>query len=452
MMTTPQHPFSLRLLAIAAVFSTALLLGACGGGGSAGSDTPAPVTPAPGTTAPNTPTYNTDLSAISPGNNTNLGGTAGLPTASGNNVVAVSIRQLASNTNTLTANSPYVTVTVCTSDGSTANCQTIPDVLVDTGSAGLRLFYGALNSTMQSTLPTISTGGGTGTLAACAQFASGYMWGSMRQAVVKIGSMATATAIPIQLMSDAALPPAPSACTNQGGTDFSSSFVGIANGILGISNFKDDCGSGCATNPNNGVYFACNSSSCGGVAVTTAQQGTNPIVAFPTDNNGSILALPGVPLPNGAASTSGALIFGIGTRSNNTLSGGGLYPLNVSGNLQMTVNGASRLGFVDSGSNGYYLALGSVPTCSSGFYCPTQPFSLSTSLQLANQTDGPVQSIVIGNAQDMFKTKNTALPALAGTAAIGGLVDLGLPFFYGRSIATGLEGTNASAPNGYLAY
>jgi Protein of unknown function (DUF3443). len=122
--------------------------------------------------------------------------------------------------------------------------------------------------------------------------------------------------------------------------------------------------------------------------------------------------------------------------------------------LSLTLNGTAMSGFVDSGSNGYYLALSGVPTCSqaSGFYCPSQAFSLTASLQLADRSYGSAQNIVIGNAQALFQTQNAALPALGGTAAISGFVDLGLPFFYGRSIATGLEGTNASAPNGYLAY
>ncbi|MGC8507200.1 MAG: DUF3443 family protein, partial [Thiomonas sp.] len=83
---------------------------------------------------------------------------------SGTNVVPVTIRQLTSNSTTLTANSPYVSVTVCAPGSST--CQTIPDVLVDTGSAGLRLFSGALNSATLSSLPPIANGGGS--LAACA--------------------------------------------------------------------------------------------------------------------------------------------------------------------------------------------------------------------------------------------------------------------------------------------
>lgn len=377
------------------------------------------------------------------------GGGATSPTSS-NNVVPVSIKQLPGST-TLTANSPYVTVTVCAPGGG--SCQTIPNVLIDTGSQGLRLYAGALQGSTLSALPAIASG--SGTLAACAQFASGYMWGSMRQAVVQIGGETTASAIPIQLMGDTTLPSVPGACAAQGGTDFSSSFASVANGILGISNLKYDCGSACTTSTRPGVYYACTSSTCTGATAPLTQQGINPIAAFANDNNGSILALPGVPLPNGAASANGTLTFGINTQTNNTLGAGQIYPLDSAGNLSLTVNGTAQAGFVDSGSNGYYLTLSGVPTCSSpatGFYCPTQPFSLAVGLQLASQSYGPAQTVVIGNAQDMFQTQNTALPALGGTVAINGFVDLGLPFFYGRSIATGLEGTNASAPNGYLAY
>ncbi|MDD4887293.1 MAG: DUF3443 domain-containing protein [Thiomonas sp.] len=377
-----------------------------------------------------------------------------VPVVTGANVVPVSIRQISSNTtnttNTLTANTPYVTVTVCAPGGSP--CQSIPDVLVDTGSAGLRLFSAALDSTLLSALPKISSG--SSTLAACAQFASGYAWGSMRQASVQMGGEATTTAIPIQLMDDATLPAAPSSCSSQGGVDFASNFYGIANGILGVSNLKYDCGSACARSASTGVYYSCSSSGCTAATAPTSLQGINPIAAFATDNNGSILALPGVPLPLGAPSANGALIFGINTQANNTLSDAQLYPLDAAGNLALTLNGKAMSGFVDSGSNGYYLDLSGVPTCSqaASFYCPTQSFSLAASLQLADASFGPVQSLVIGNAQDMFQTQNTALPALGGTAAIAGFVDLGLPFFYGRSIATGIEGANASAPNGYLAY
>ncbi|MFZ5488820.1 MAG: DUF3443 domain-containing protein [Thiomonas sp.] len=426
MSDTSRLPRFRRLLTPVAL-GTALLLSACGGGGSTPSTTADPAPP-PAASAPSTPPA---------------------PPAAPN-VAAISIRQLGSNTTTLTANTPYVTVTVCAPDGSA--CQAIPDVLVDTGSAGLRLFSKAVSSATFNALPKIASG--SGELAACAQFASGYAWGGMRQSLVRIGGMTTTAAVPIQIMDDPTLPAAPSACTSQGGSDFASSFYGIANGILGISNFRYDCGSACASSTFPGVYYACSSTSCTPATASTSQQGINPIAAFASDNNGSILALPGVPLPDGAPSANGTLTFGIDTQANNTLSTAQIYPLDRQGNLKMTLNGTALSGFVDSGSNGYYLALSGVPTCSqaAGFYCPSQAFSLAASLQLADKSYGPAQTLTIGNAQAMFATQNAALPALGGTAAITGFVDLGLPFFYSRTIATGLEGSSTSTPYGYLAY
>lgn len=393
------------------VFVTALLLSACGGGSSA-------------TSAGNV-----------------------VPISIPGNVVPISIRQLASNNTTLTANTPYVDVTICAPSGV---CQTVRDVLIDTGSSGLRLFASALTAQMQTALPMISATTG-GQLAACAQFASGYAWGSMRQATIRIGGKATSTAVPIQLMNDPGLPAAPAACAGQG-VDFASSFAGIANGILGISNFKYDCGQVCAQSTRSGFYYTCSNGNCSLTTAALAQQGINPVAAFATDNNGSILQLPAVPLPNGAPSADGTLTFGIGTQSNNTLTAAQLYPLDSQGNLKLSLSGVVQTGFVDSGSNAFYLDLSGVPTCSNGFYCPSTTLNGTVQLQTASGVYGSMQPIYIGDAKAMFATQNAALPALGGPAAIAGLVDLGLPYFYGRAIATGLEGTNTSAPNGYLLY
>jgi len=432
-------PALLRHAGRGAVLSTALLLAACGGGG--GSSPAAGSTSAPAASTPSsTPTSPSSTPATTPS-------PAPVPPATPGNVVPVSIRQLPANSSTLTANTPYVSVTVCAPGGA---CQTIPDVLVDTGSAGLRLFASALNATLSGTLPAIASG--SGQLAACAQFASGYAWGSMRLATIQLGGETTTSAVPIQVMNDAALPAPPAACAAQGGSNFASSFAGIANGILGVSNFKYDCGSACTTRASTGFYYTCSNGTCSATTAALGQQGINPVAAFPTDNNGSILTLPAVPVPNGAPSATGTLTFGLNTQSNNSLGAAQVYPLDSSGNLRLTLNGVTQSGFVDSGSNGYYLNLSGVPTCLSGFYCPSSPLSLAASLQLANLGFGPAQTVVIGNAQAMFATQNAALPALGGTAAISGFVDLGLPFFYGRSIATGLQGSNPGAPNGFVAY
>ncbi len=270
-------------------------------------------------------------------------------------------------------------------------------------------------------------------------------------ATVKIGGENTTQAIPIEVINDPAFPSVPAACQAQG-SDFSASLEGVVNGILGISNFKYDCGPACAANTNPGVYYACNGASCTATMTPTCSQGVNPIAVFSQDNNGSFLSLPAVALPWGAATATGTLIFGIGTQSNNQLPNGAqLFALDRYGNLPIAVNGTSGTGFIDSGSNGYYTAL-NLPLCtqSTGFYCPSSPTSVS--LQLSSGTASANTSITIANADAMFQTGNAALPALGGTAAITGQVDLGLPFFYGRTIGTGIQQVQIPSDYGFVAF
>ncbi|WP_449369913.1 DUF3443 domain-containing protein [Thiomonas sp.] len=368
--------------------------------------------------------------------------------ASGSNVVTLSIRQLESNTATITANTPYVAVKVCDASG---NCQTLPDVMVDTGSAGLRLFANKV------ALPLPGIPSGNGMLAACAQFASGYAWGSMHLATVQIGGEVTTSPIPIQFMNDPSLHAAPSTCAAQG-IDFAARFAPVANGILGIGNFIHDCGAGCAaaTPAANrpAMYYRCTGGDCTETSAELSQQGTNPISAFAVDNNGSMLNLPAVPTPGGAASATGTLVFGIGTQPNNALPAGAeIFPIAQDAYISGRIDGVAGRGFIDSGSNGYFLDLDAsvtrcTPNAASSWYCPGSPVALTVQLNGASSA----QTLVIGNAQAMFDTQFTALPALGGTAAVAHFADLGLPFFYGRPIATGLEGKLTSAPYGYWAF
>jgi hypothetical protein len=425
---SPHHCFHgsparmLRSLAFAGALSALALLTACGGGGGGGSSSPAADPPA---------TTNAPVSQANP--------------PVGPNVVSVSIRQRTSTGNISTANTPFVTVTVCNS--STGNCLAVQNVLVDTGSAGLRLF--ANQSLNGLNLPNIATSSG-GNLGACAQFASGYTWGGMRQAQVHINGAMTSGAIPIEIIGDPNVPQsAPQSCQN-GGQDFSQSLSGVVNGILGISNFQYDCGLACAQSAGPGVYYSCGATSCTSTTAPLSSQGLNPIAAFQSGyNNGSILTLPAAPLPWGAQAATGTLVFGINTLSNNQLPANAqVFALDSSGNLSIAVNGSSGTGFIDSGSNGYYAAL-SLPACtqSTGFYCPSP--AATVALQLSSGAALANTNITIANADAMFTTGNAALPALGGTAAISGQVDLGLPFFYGRSIFTVMQYANN---NGFVAF
>ena len=64
-------------------------------------------------------------------------------TPAANNVVSVAVNGGPAALNYPAINVPYTTVTVCV-PGSTTQCQTVDNVLVDTGSYGLRLLAPAL--------------------------------------------------------------------------------------------------------------------------------------------------------------------------------------------------------------------------------------------------------------------------------------------------------------------
>lgn len=368
------------------------------------------------------------------------------------NVVPIEVRQ-SGTSSTLVVNMPYVTVTVCAPAGQP--CAAVTNVLVDTGSSGLRLFDTAVQSLG---LPTISADAG-GTLGACAQFASGYVWGAMHSAVVQIGGETTSGAIPVQIVDDPGFAaPAPYACTSTGQQDLAGVFAGSINGMIGVGNLVHDCGSVCTKYRYPNRYFNCVGTSCSSTTAQLSQQGINPVAAFPVDNNGSILTLPAVTPPEtGASSATGMLAFGIGTQSNNALPANAqVYPISSQGYFLASVDGGSLGdGFVDSGSNGNYLDLSGVASCShaTGFYCPSTPQTFSITTVGSGGSPSSTQTITVANAQTMFNLGYAALPALAGGAAVSGAIDLGLPFFYGRSIATALEDpTSTTTPHGYWAY
>src|SRR5579885_1364060 len=88
------------------------------------------------------------------------------------------------------ANEPCGSVTICVP--GTSNCQTISNLLIDTGSSGLRVFSSVV------TLPLTTVSSGSGTLAECVAFGDGStMWGPIATAAVQMGGE-PAVNVPIQ--------------------------------------------------------------------------------------------------------------------------------------------------------------------------------------------------------------------------------------------------------------
>ena len=356
-------------------------------------------------------------------------------------------------------NGVFTTVTVCVPGSS--NCQEIPDVLVDTGSEGLRL----LSSQVTLSLPAI-TDNSSNPLQECVQYADGsYNWGAIVAADIKMAGE-TASSVPIQVIdsSNPTTYPVPNACLSGGGPNANTVAALGANGILGIGNFQQDCGLYCQNNVVPGAYYLCSSGGCSSTSVPTGFQVQNPVWLFPLDNNGVLITLPSV-ADTGEQTASGSLIFGIGTQSNNALGSAQVYTTDTYGNFQTTYNNVGySQSYIDSGSNALYFLDSTtlrIPDCSNypGWYCPSSMVSYTVTTTGQNGTSSSV-TLNVANAEALFQANNGQNAAFSNLAGDSGTdpstdyFDFGLPFFYGRSVFVGIE--NMTGPNGvvgpYYAY
>ena len=375
------------------------------------------------------------------------------------NVVPISVNGgplTTANPPTIYTNAAFVSVQVCATSGA---CQTIPDILVDTGSFGLRL----LASEVTVPLTPITDGSGN-TLYDCVQFVdNSFLWGTVAPANIIVGGE-TATSTSIQLIANPSFS-IPSGCS---GTNEDTQTLLGANGILGVGPEPFDCGLAC--DPSAGgnpptVYYLCSSGgscnttfvSCGSLCSDSNPnlQVTNPVFNFPVDNNGTILTLPAV--NDVAATVTGTLTFGIGTESNNTLpSTATLFTLDSSDNFTTNFGGqALTASFIDSGSNGYFFPqVNNLQICTDNmsWYCP--PTTTQFSATNVDPNNGSTTNTVTFNVDD-FDSVTAANPTAAAFSNLAGPMlctsspctfDWGLPFFYNRSVFTAIDGT--TTPNG----
>jgi hypothetical protein len=419
---------SARMLAAVVV---AALMTACGGGGGGG-----------------TPSSNPNPSHI---------GTLTSPPVAGGNVLPI-VLDAGPVAGASQINMPYVSVTVCTpgTSGTTAACQTIDHVQVDTGSSGLRLLNSALYSNLN--LPVVSNANGQA-IGECVPFGIGTTWGSVRRADVYLAGE-VARSISIQDIGDqpGGMTTIPQDCSNTGTIQDTQTLLG-ANGILGVGLFTNDCDA-CLSQAIAAAYYACNAGGCTNSSVTAAQMVKNPVALFQNpvtgtaqDNNGVLIQLPAVATA-GATALAGSLIFGIGTQSNNALGSATVYATDTSGNFNTTYNGVSMpTSFIDSGSNALLFNDANIPSCTinSWLYCPTpSPLTLSaTNSAATGSASGVVSFSIVG----LDNLNPATVAASIGGSTTGGYFDWGLPFFFGRSVYTAISGASTPGRLGpYFAY
>jgi len=344
-------------------------------------------------------------------------------------------------------NQGLASISVCAT--GTSNCTIVNDVLIDTGSFGLRIFGSQINGLGINP----NTDGGS-EVGECAFFGSGSTWGAVSTVDVNIAGEPTIT-IPIQVIDDTnAFAPAPRDCT-QGTQLMSSPSETGFNGLLGIGEVSNDL---IFTD-----YFDCSAERCSSLNnPPNADVVLNPVSSFPIDNNGVVVSLPAIPA-SGQEATIGTLYFGIGTESNNHPGAVKTYSQDSNPNdesyldVDTVYKGTTAGGFFDTGSNGYFFNDSSIDECSdgSGYYCPAATLSESaTNKSVSGSVSGAV-TFKVANADDL-SSNDSAFDNLGGTydgsSAYDGF-DWGLPFFFGRTVYLGMQGTSSSLGAGpYAAY
>lgn len=439
-------------------------------------------------------------SSSSNGPGTNTSGT--VSNAGGNSIAAtgasnVQAVQVTADLNNMGPNLLFATVKVC--KPNTATCATIPNVLVDTGSYGLRVVaspVGASGTAVMSLGLTPVTAISGKPLAECVQFLdNSFMFGLVMQAEVQMGGLLfngettatnAASGIPIHVLGDSTNTPNagfPSVPNYTGGTcgsgnpadaqDTPGSALG-ANGVLGIGPFIHDCPLCASSTSTTSIkYYSINNSTCSSssnctqATVPLTNQVMNP-VAFFADNNGIIIELLVVGASGQTSVTNGALVFGIGTNisGNNALGSATVLPLSTTGtagNFTTKFRGQSySSGFVDSGSNGLFFldtSTTGLPACTgsySDFYCPASPQSFAcpgTNCATNIGTDGTSvgTSFSIANATQLFNNNPTFAVFSNVGGPLSGYFDWGLSFFYGRNVFFGImseDGVTVTPPTG----
>jgi len=431
-----------------------LSLAACGGGSTG--DMNADTIVDPGNLNPGTGNNIATGTGTGTGTGSNDNTNLNTPTKNAAPIAATNVAELLvdSGPDGNGVNRLYTSVTIC-KPGSTTLCTTIDHVLVDTGSVGLRLLASEVPADLQLDKAKTSLGN---VLLGCANFLDGsFAWGPLTVADVKLGGLLAASTT-VQLVGHSEYDPFQSQCSYWGDPIITASDLG-AKGILGVGLSKQDCGSACEVqgrrSARNGKYFSCINAACTSVTGTTLatdKQLQQVVARFPTDNNGLAIQMDSVPTA-GAATATGKMIFGLGTRTNNQFPTLQVLATTTQGYLYGTLSSSSVLAggnfsstFLDTGSNGIFFD-SYLPNCTypndSGFYCPFTDIAFNVVLGGAGTVQARA-SFTLSNAAALFQKGNSALPTLGGSLNAQGLLDLGLPFFYGKTIAIGIDGMSAT--------
>lgn len=323
-----------------------------------------------------------------------------------------------------------VSLTIC--EPGTDRCARVDDVLVDTGSAGLRIAADALPPGFR---PPPALGPDGRPLAECLHYLHDVAWGAVHRVDLRIGGLAVPD-LPVQIV-DGEAQPRPHACP-------ASDARPTANGTLGIGPELSDCPGRCLQSTDRPLVFACGPGGCEPIPgrIDPADRLPNPVARMALHGNGIVIELPSAPA-GGAVSVAGTLTFGIGTADNNRLGPVALVRPGPGGRFTTLYRGAVLPeSYIDSGTPTYILPDSELPRCETmrWAYCATPP--LDGEAQILDRDGAPVRvPFRVGSFREVLDR----MVGASDDAALAAEPDArafvwGAPFFLGRRVAVVLDG------------
>ncbi len=342
------------------------------------------------------------------------------------NVVKLTMRTPHSGFNRM-----VIQVTVCVP--GTQRCATIDDVMVDTGSTGLRLEASAVPSWLR--LPAV-LGPDHKPLAECLRFVADDAWGALDRADLQIGGL-TASGLPIQIIGGG--PQAqPASCPR-------STVDPTSNGTLGVGSHLTDCDGECRQTGPAPVYFQCEKEDCDPLAgpVGEAYRLPNPVASFGRHNNGVVFDLPDDAAGGSTLERTGTLTFGVGTDDDNRLDGAGIVKLDERGRFRTLYAGSMFPdSYIDSGTETYIVVDDALPRCRGMIwaFC-VAPDVMREAVMVGRDGARTGVPFRIGDYRHLRQRGFGASAEIAVAAEPGSRAFVwGAPFFLGKRIALVMEG------------
>ena len=329
-------------------------------------------------------------------------------------------------------NRMVVSVTVC--EPGTERCVTVDDVMVDTGSTGLRLEASAVPTWLR--LPAFSGPNGK-PLAECLRFVHDTAWGPLQRADVRLGGLIA--------RKHSLAGPSTTRGAHRRRRAHAPMSVPTSNETLGVGQHLFDCQGACQQRTEAPGVFVWDGTEWSPVdgAVEPAYRLPNPVSYLPGHDNGIVIDLPSPP-DEGAREVVGTLTFGVVAGDKVDTAGHPAPRRGPAGSRTMLAGRSYPTSYIDSGTETYVLYDASLPRCRDmpWAYC-AEPRRTLRAEMVGTDGKGIPTTFNVGNYQTSRERHAGASDDVAEVAdQQADVVIWGAPFFLGRRISLVMDGSS----------